>query len=1083
MSDIINQNTEPLFIFDMPDDETLSETISVKGEKGEKGDPTKLSQLENDTGFVTSSTSSLTNYYTKTQIDSSLANKVDNSTLEALAIPDNFFTGDETVTGNGTSIELDGTDLAVIKEVNIYGDIEQNGTPTIDDPIAIQTVTGTQIVSITNNADQSQAYTLALGDMELCKLGNIRDYIHNNNGVWYKHKEIGKHIFDGSETGYQATNRNGYFTLWFHLDDYAGAWGNTGNIISDNFNYDINKVYANNGEAMAGNGVGQGVIRFCVANTRGVSTAADMYTWQAENPTTVYYALATPIEEEITDTALIKQLNALALAKTYNGLTVIGVSGSLPAQLSVVAFADNWNGTTSGINHYLDNDIYNKNEIDEKLGEIISESNLGYVNVKKFGAVGDGETDDTQAIQSAIDYCAANDVSTISLPAGEYVISEPLLISSSGLTFQGMQGSALKYQGEGTDRTYALINAQGTASDPLENITIENITLDCTGQIYKGGETLEDPTTTSPKPASHGLQGFRAKFCKNVTIRGCKILDLYGDGIRIERCHSVIIDGNILNDVGGGNIVSGGPTGYDDFGDGIVSFFSFDVKITNNTVINTRTYLSTQANGYICGRSGLEFEYGLATDGIYTPDYDLFSDYSEGTGLVMSNNYVYGYTKGIHLEAGVRCLITSNTVMHCNVGSMNTISGKTVIANNYFNQDNVGPAYQSGYDGYYGGVAISEYTNEDPARTNVEVNGNIFDGDTTGVHIGRSYVSVNNNTFRGQGNTYGAIRNLKTNIKGLSINGNQFYNCGVHLYHTRGANIANNVYSNTSNYCVLCEECDNTAIANNYFNHQVRFASACYNNNVSNNIFKAEETAAYTAMLSFAQTARNTVIDGNEADLTSNDNVSFANAQGSVMTNIINNNIRVATTRTIAAITLNGGGTNLIIKANTFYGCGYKCSLITTNWDITGLTLTDNLLDEPASYLFSQSGGNIHGQARIEHNIGNISFRNTPNTSGYLNNRYIQQGDIIKRYATSDNTIGVYCSQGGYYTTTTWTANTSYAVNKLVAYDGYVYKCLVAGTATVAPANQTIGDDETGADGVKWVCVSKLAILRDITIA
>lgn len=53
MSDIINQNTEPLFIFDMPDDEVLSQTISVQGEKGERGDPTKTSQLINDSDYTT----------------------------------------------------------------------------------------------------------------------------------------------------------------------------------------------------------------------------------------------------------------------------------------------------------------------------------------------------------------------------------------------------------------------------------------------------------------------------------------------------------------------------------------------------------------------------------------------------------------------------------------------------------------------------------------------------------------------------------------------------------------------------------------------------------------------------------------------------------------------------------------------------------------------------------------------------------------------------------------------------------------------------------------------------------------------
>lgn len=74
MSDIINQNTEPLFIFDMPDDETLSETISVKGEKGERGDPTKTSQLTNDSDFTTNAA-----------LNAGLATKADLAAYQATA--------------------------------------------------------------------------------------------------------------------------------------------------------------------------------------------------------------------------------------------------------------------------------------------------------------------------------------------------------------------------------------------------------------------------------------------------------------------------------------------------------------------------------------------------------------------------------------------------------------------------------------------------------------------------------------------------------------------------------------------------------------------------------------------------------------------------------------------------------------------------------------------------------------------------------------------------------------------------------------------------------------------------------------
>ena len=69
------------------------------------------------------------------------------------------------------------------------------------------------------------------------------------------------------------------------------------------------------------------------------------------------------------------------------------------------------------------------------------------------------------------------------------------------------------------------------------------------------------------------------------------------------------------------------------------------------------------------------------------------------------------------------------------------------------------------------------------------------------------------------------------------------------------------------------------------------------------------------------------------------------------------------------------------------------------------------------------------------------------------------------------------------YEKNVWTTDTAYTVNKLVSHNGYVYKCLTAGTATVAPTNTTISNDETGADGVKWVCVSKLATFVNLTVA
>lgn len=62
------------FKFSMPDDETLARYIPIKGEKGERGDPTKTSQLENDSDFTTNAA-----------LTAGLATKADDATVQGLS--------------------------------------------------------------------------------------------------------------------------------------------------------------------------------------------------------------------------------------------------------------------------------------------------------------------------------------------------------------------------------------------------------------------------------------------------------------------------------------------------------------------------------------------------------------------------------------------------------------------------------------------------------------------------------------------------------------------------------------------------------------------------------------------------------------------------------------------------------------------------------------------------------------------------------------------------------------------------------------------------------------------------------------
>lgn len=81
------------------------------------------------------------------------------------------------------------------------------------------------------------------------------------------------------------------------------------------------------------------------------------------------------------------------------------------------------------------------------IDKIINEADDRGINVRHFGANGDGKTDDTDAFQKALDYAAEHNHSAVYVPAGKYVITRELTLNFICLFGEGIISSTLLPKG------------------------------------------------------------------------------------------------------------------------------------------------------------------------------------------------------------------------------------------------------------------------------------------------------------------------------------------------------------------------------------------------------------------------------------------------------------------------------------------------------------------------------------------------------------------------------------------------------------------------------------------------------------
>lgn len=175
------------------------------------------------------------------------------------------------------------------------------------------------------------------------------------------------------------------------------------------------------------------------------------------------------------------------------------------------------------------------------------------IDVTAYGAVGDGTTDDTSAIASAVAACPSSDFG-LYFPPGTYLCnpSSASLLSWSSKNNFSIYGNGL---------TASTIKAK-TGSKVLQfatscsQVTIKDIGLDggCTSRLMGMQALFADCSSTHLRnlriinSGEYAIYfGSGSTLVEDITIEGCVIQDCYADGIHIGYCKNVLISGNLLD--------------------------------------------------------------------------------------------------------------------------------------------------------------------------------------------------------------------------------------------------------------------------------------------------------------------------------------------------------------------------------------------------------------------------------------------------------------------------------------------------------------------------------------------------------
>jgi hypothetical protein len=424
------------------------------------------------------------------------------------------------------------------------------------------------------------------------------------------------------------------------------------------------------------------------------------------------------------------------------------------------------------------------------------------INVKDFGAVGNGVADDTAAIQAALN---AADNKHVVVPAGEYKCTSRLtmpdgcVISGYGATLNFSQGNndarvsvsgtvnatvALSADAGRGATSLSVANATGIAGGDVLLVSSSalvpggafGISSDTLGEFVKvrnvSGQTihldgaLNDAyavvNSASVKTINwkrnigiYGLKiigagpsgantstndrGISALYCKDLTIKDCVVERCDYNGIRVDQSYNVVIDGCFVYHAYRGNDSFASVIQY---GIAILGATSH-LKVVNNTTVGGKHGIAWSENI----NDGVGRDHIVSGNTISGTWSSAIATHESNEQFIISNNIISGCARGLDIRVR-RAIVSNNIIRQLGNGSISDGIYLSQVASDVAICNNTISDVRNGIRMYNVGLPADV----DPFR--VVISGNIIQDVTqVGVFLQQTGNSGDFSTFVVSGNT------------------------------------------------------------------------------------------------------------------------------------------------------------------------------------------------------------------------------------------------------------------------------------------------------------------------------------------